>query len=415
MSTRYATWLCLALVLSACSDGGPTSTAPADNVSFVIVSGDGQSGPPGAELPQPLVVRAVDGAGNPVPGRHVAFKVISGGGSMYLGAGVSDANGIVKDYWTLGTVAADSQRVEARSIDPATGAKQVFGVFRATIGGEPVRVDSSGAYAHYTGQVGKVVPFPYYVQLEDQYGNPVRRAGVAVKWTPSGDGTMFRTTTYTDSLGRTGVRWYFGTVAGPQTLSAQVVGGEPARVLFTGTAVPGPAVSVDIEPDSVHFTAFGQLDTVTVTAVDQYGNATPRTWSQTSPGVVHLRNLAPPGMVLQAAGNGRAYVIVTSGSIADSTVVVVRQEAATISFSESLPSSVKVGGTVNVKYYTGARDANNHYISSANTRFTWSITNPSVATINANGILTAHAPGSVKAIATMDGVSAETPTITVSP
>jgi len=96
-----------------------------------VVSGDGQQGTPGAELPDPLVVRVEDARGRPVPGQIVNFRVVSGGGSVFAGAAISNRNGLAQERWTLGF--GDLQRVEARAIDPATGDPLTFAVFTATL------------------------------------------------------------------------------------------------------------------------------------------------------------------------------------------------------------------------------------------------------------------------------------------
>ena len=61
----------------------------------------------------------------------VNFRVIAGGGSVFAGSALTNKDGIAQERWTLGTVAGDTQRVEARAVDPETGAGVVFAVFRA--------------------------------------------------------------------------------------------------------------------------------------------------------------------------------------------------------------------------------------------------------------------------------------------
>src|SRR6266550_702111 len=57
--------------------------------------------------------------------------VVSGGGSVFAGAAITGADGIVQERWTLG--ASGPQRVEARAIDTQTGAKLTFAIFDATL------------------------------------------------------------------------------------------------------------------------------------------------------------------------------------------------------------------------------------------------------------------------------------------
>jgi Bacterial Ig-like domain (group 1) len=80
-----------------------TATAVAGTPSnLVIVSGNGQSGPPGQELPQPLVVRLVDDDGNGVPNRAVTWVIGVGGGSVAPATSTTNGNGEAEARWTLG-------------------------------------------------------------------------------------------------------------------------------------------------------------------------------------------------------------------------------------------------------------------------------------------------------------------------
>jgi hypothetical protein len=49
-------------------------TLPGGSPSLRAFSGDGQVGPVGTELPEPLVVRVTDGASNPVAGVALEFR-----------------------------------------------------------------------------------------------------------------------------------------------------------------------------------------------------------------------------------------------------------------------------------------------------------------------------------------------------
>ena len=71
---------------AACSDSPTTqrALAPAP-ASMAIVSGNGQAGPAGAELPEPVIVRVLDNQGQPLPGQIVNFHVTEGEGSVFAG------------------------------------------------------------------------------------------------------------------------------------------------------------------------------------------------------------------------------------------------------------------------------------------------------------------------------------------
>jgi hypothetical protein len=88
-------------------DGSPvtfTSHAVAGSANELVrVSGDNQSARPGAELPDPLVVRLVDSNGNGVPNRPVSWVVGAGGGHVGSPNSNTDGQGEASTRWTLGS------------------------------------------------------------------------------------------------------------------------------------------------------------------------------------------------------------------------------------------------------------------------------------------------------------------------
>ena len=118
------------LVLASCVAPVDTDQAVGP-LSLSVVSGNNQRGPAGTELPNPLVALVEDARGHAVRGQIVNFVVVSGGGSVFAGAAISGGDGIVQERWTLGV--SGPQRVEARAIDNATGAKLTFAIFDATL------------------------------------------------------------------------------------------------------------------------------------------------------------------------------------------------------------------------------------------------------------------------------------------
>jgi len=87
-------------------DGSPvtfTSTAVAGSADELVrVSGNNQSGEPGDELAEPLVVRLVDGQGNGIPDRAVTWVVGAGGGQVEPTTSTTDGNGEARAQWRLG-------------------------------------------------------------------------------------------------------------------------------------------------------------------------------------------------------------------------------------------------------------------------------------------------------------------------
>src|SRR5688572_1675258 len=121
------------VILLTCTACDSPSDAPAARPAarLVIVSGDAQVLTVGEGLPALLVVRVEDADGVPVLDQLVNFRVVAGRGTIHVGASLSDEHGLARDRWTLGTVAGDTQRVEARVIDRNTGQPLLFASFTA--------------------------------------------------------------------------------------------------------------------------------------------------------------------------------------------------------------------------------------------------------------------------------------------
>lgn len=100
-----------------------------------ILGGDGQSGPPGQELPTALTVLVKDDAAAIIAGQPVNFVVVKGGGRVFAGGNITNSQGIAKERWTLGNIVGDEQVVEVRAVDNATGVGKVFARFTATVSG----------------------------------------------------------------------------------------------------------------------------------------------------------------------------------------------------------------------------------------------------------------------------------------
>jgi alpha-tubulin suppressor-like RCC1 family protein len=183
MTRQLVTLAACTIVLLACSSGEPAGPrGPSANpAAMLVVSGDEQAGMAGQELADPLVVEVVDSAGEPVEGQLVNFVVTSGGGSVFAGAGITNAQGIVQERWTLGSNPGDEQRVEARAVDTETGERIVFASFRAvallptplhavalsieSAGGHVCALEETGALYcwgdNYSGQLGAEPPVEF--------------------------------------------------------------------------------------------------------------------------------------------------------------------------------------------------------------------------------------------------------------
>ncbi|HET7229614.1 MAG TPA: Ig-like domain-containing protein [Longimicrobium sp.] len=237
---RLSRFAASALVaLAACSDstgsgkGGPPARLD-------IVSGDLQpQAVAGAELAQPLVVKVLDAKGKPVEQQVVSWVVTAGGGHVFAGTSLTDANGEARERWTLGTVAGDTQRVEARAVNPTTGQALVFGQFRAfAVPGAAAQFVAEGAI---NAAAGDVVP-AVTVRLADANGNGI--AGAQVTWSVvTGTGTVSAAQTTTDAAGRASVQWSLGMEVGTQTVRATTGSLAPVQI---STLAGTPAGSIQV-------------------------------------------------------------------------------------------------------------------------------------------------------------------------
>jgi uncharacterized protein (TIGR03437 family) len=97
--------------------------------TLLILSGNNQSGAPGATLPVPLSARVVDASGNPVPNVTVIWQPVNQSVSLSSVVATSDANGMVSAIGTLGALAGPAQ-VQLRV---ATASVQTVFTLQATL------------------------------------------------------------------------------------------------------------------------------------------------------------------------------------------------------------------------------------------------------------------------------------------
>jgi hypothetical protein len=195
-----------------------------DQLALDVVSGDGQTAVVGTQL-APLIVKVTSG-GNPVAQQVLNFRVVTGGGSVYGGAELTDNDGIAQELWTLGTDASQPQRLEVRAVESSTGAEKVYGVFTATALPGPVAQIVIQAGNGQSAHPGELVPIAPAVRVTDQYGNPV--PSTAVAFAPrGGSGSVTGATPTTNASGIATVgSWTIGSAcARTDTLMATGTGG----------------------------------------------------------------------------------------------------------------------------------------------------------------------------------------------
>jgi alpha-tubulin suppressor-like RCC1 family protein len=250
VTSRRITAVILAAALSAAvgCDDDPNDPGPDYPPQGAIVSGDLQQDTVGDELPGALVVRVTDQDGDPIAGQAVTFTVTAGGGTLFAATAQTSAAGEASNRWTLGTVAGDTQRVEARIVDPESGQPVVLGVFRAVGLPDAPATITARPPATRTGSAGQALADSLEAQVKDQHGNGV--PGTTVVWlVTAGGGTLSPGTTTTGANGITRAQWTLGRQIGTQQ-TAEASLSPAVRAQFAATAgVPVGAVLVKVSGD----------------------------------------------------------------------------------------------------------------------------------------------------------------------
>ena len=208
------------LVIAACDNAvDPTLR----DLSFLVVSGDGQSGTVGQLLPEPLVIKATDDRGKTLRRVLVEFRVTSGGGTTSSPSiETTDNQGIAQVWWRLGTSTAQAQLVEVRLVSDG----RLVGSFSATaLPGPAVNLSRLPPDSQSTPRL-TAVPIPPAVRVTDQFGNPI--AGIVVTFTvPSSDSgaSVTGSPAVTNSAGTATVgSWVLGRTVGAHSIFVTAAG-----------------------------------------------------------------------------------------------------------------------------------------------------------------------------------------------
>ena len=211
------------------------------------IGGDGQHGPGGASLPEPLVVSLLDQAGSPLAGVAVSFEVTAGGGTLSATTATTDPEGRAASTLTLGrTPGSNSVRVTVAGLAPVTFTALGVAVPRSL-------TKLSGDEQQATG--GEQLGAPLVVSVRDQNGSAY--PGAVVTFALTGDGgNLSVLTDTTGAEGRAATILTLGDELGAYTVVATVTDLEP--VTFTATAKASPDFDGDGEVGFGDFFLFAE-------------------------------------------------------------------------------------------------------------------------------------------------------------
>lgn len=235
MSPRFLFGLAAAAALyAACNeDLGPVSGPP---TTLVLVAGDGQSGPVGFPLGQPIRARVLDAAGAPVWLTTVQFAPEGASGSTAPIVAVTDEHGEATTTWTLGRLAG-THRLRAAVLD---GPPEAMVVLSATGVPGPAARMFRVVGSSQTGFPNETLPSPLVARVADAFGNGV--AGVIVRYRIlRGGGSLSAPEGVTDREGIASVLWTLGAdVTGTPDSVAAEVDGLPGSPLYYTALVLSP-------------------------------------------------------------------------------------------------------------------------------------------------------------------------------
>jgi hypothetical protein len=235
---------------------------------FEVVSGSRQEGTAGSVLDQLLTVQAADEFGNPVTGATVTWTVRSGGGQT-TPTSVTDADGIAKAGWGLGS-AVDAPQVAVATLQGRTAE---FIAFAGVTPGTTIFKRCCDG----VGTVSTEISHPLVVRV--LHANGTRVVGVPVTWTVSQGGGSVSASSLTDRNGEASTGWTFPATAGVYSVRAAISSG--ASVTFTGTAYAGAPASIERVTPDINATV-GLPITLAARVRDAGGNPVPHaavTWA----------------------------------------------------------------------------------------------------------------------------------------
>ncbi len=198
-------------------------------VALALAAGDGQTTTVGTPVPTQPQVLVTDGLGLPVADVPVAFTVMAGGGTIGAALVNTDADGLVSVEWTVGT------RTGTNTLQALL---ETLGTVAFTAEGTPdvpASLQAVGGDGQF-GAVGKQVPAPPAVLVQDQFDNPVPGVSVVFSVT-NGGGTITGSAAVSDDAGIAAAEaWTLGPAEGTNSVDALVSGIAPLTFNATGLA-----------------------------------------------------------------------------------------------------------------------------------------------------------------------------------
>jgi adhesin/invasin len=199
-----------------------TVTATATVERLEVVAGANQTGRLQSTLPTPIAVRVIDLAGAPVSNVLVTFTPVVGSGSVLPTSIATDATGVARTVWTLGTTPG------IQTLGVSAGAAGSLNVF-ATATRNRIELVSGG---NQSARINAALADSITVRVVDPSGVAV--PNVSVAFTASA-GTPSPLTNLTNAQGITRTAVTMPATPGSVTLTASATNTDPLQVTARAT------------------------------------------------------------------------------------------------------------------------------------------------------------------------------------
>ena len=197
--------------------------------ALTMVPANGQQGPAGDALAEPLVVLVRDQYGAALAGATVTFSVKAGGGRLSVETTTTDAHGRAASTLTLGSQPGPNHvEVTVDGLEPVTFTAVGLAVART--------VDKLSG-DEQQGPAGDALDEPFVVEVSDQNGNALAGTQVTFAVT-NGEGTLSVTRATTDAQGRATTTLTLGRTPGATSVEVTVAGLAPVTFTALGVAIP---------------------------------------------------------------------------------------------------------------------------------------------------------------------------------
>lgn len=200
-----------------------------------IISGDNQSGEVGTLLSQPIIVEVFDTNGNPLENETVIFTAESSAGAFSNNNRIhkilTNEEGRVQTQFTLGKTAGERTILISVEGSNIRGMK-LLAIARPTPPSKLVELKGN----YQTGELGKRLPIPFTIAVQDKYDNPITMYEVEFSLKKGTgrfqDSPNAHFTAHTNEDGLAEVYFIIGNNRGAREVEVEAKKVEPSKILF---------------------------------------------------------------------------------------------------------------------------------------------------------------------------------------